>query len=104
MEQLFLQSIGLIKKGAKIVQKKWLGLIGIGGIWITAGLALPLVNILHDWQPEELMVVRGFITMILTLACLRRLPAKPTKQVLLMGVCFALACLGLYKGIRTWGG
>jgi len=41
------------------------GLLGILGIWLTAGLALPFVNVLGMFTPPQLMVFRGFLTAVM---------------------------------------
>jgi hypothetical protein len=60
-------------KGLALVhhEKTWLGLLGILGICGTAGLALPFVNVLTMFTPEQLMVVRGFLTAAIALIALR---------------------------------
>lgn len=81
-----------------------LGFIGVLGVWVTAGLALPLVNRLTMLSAEQLILARGVVTAVLTLILLRGNVLGGTDYwSLLLGVCFALASLGLYRGIRTWG-
>lgn len=81
----------------------YLGLLGALGIWMTAGLALPFVNVLKVFSPEQLMVFRGFITAIMALICLRGSVGKVDKYTLLMAATVPFATLGLFEGIRNWG-
>ena len=52
-------------------RKTLLGLFGVLGIWLTAGVALPLVNVLSVFPPSQLMVFRGFLTAAMALIGLR---------------------------------
>ena len=82
----------------------WLGLLGILGIWLTAGVCLPLVGVFKDStvEPEQLMVVRGVVTALLA-ACFAGFHLQVHLPSLLAALSFALACLGLFKGVVTWG-
>ena len=87
-------------------RKLVIGFIGILGVWFGNGIALPLVNILDELKPEQLMVARGVVTAVLAFLGLIFLTGKfiqPEPKAMLVGLFFALACLGLYKGVRTWG-
>lgn len=84
-------------------RKTLLGFVGILGIWLTAGLALPFVNVLKSLTPEQLMVARGVLTASLVLILVRGRVFGVDRITFVLGLCFALACLGLYKGIRAWG-
>jgi drug/metabolite transporter (DMT)-like permease len=84
-------------------EKTWLGLLGIVGIWLTAGLALPLVNVLTMFTPEQLMVVRGFVTAAITLIGLRDTFRQVDKYTYLIAVTGPFATLGLFEGIRHLG-
>ncbi len=85
-------------------QNTALGLIGVIGVWLTAGLALPLVNRLTALSAEQLILSRGAITALLAMVLLRgNVLTGVDRWSLLLGVCFSLASLGLYRGIRTWG-
>lgn len=84
-------------------RKPAVGLLGIVGIWITAGLALPFVNVLRELSAPQLMAARGLVTAALAYALLRGVVWEPDRATLGMAASFALACLGLYMGIRAWG-
>lgn len=80
-----------------------LGLIGIFGIWLTAGLALPFVNVLNGFTVEQLMVARGLVTALLAVVLLRMRIFPVDRYALLSGLSFAGGCVGLYHGIREFG-
>ncbi len=46
--------------------KTLVGLVALVGVWLTAGNALPLVNILKMFTPEQLLAARGLLSMRLT--------------------------------------
>lgn len=79
------------------------GLIGVIGIWITAGLALPFVNVLRSFTPEQLMFVRGLMTATFAILIVRGKVFPVDRYTLLAGVGFAFGCLGLYHCIRELG-
>lgn len=79
------------------------GLLGVVGIWITAGLALPFVNVLRSFSPEQLMFVRGLTTAIFAVLIVKGKVFPIDQYTLLSGVGFAFGCLGLYHGIRELG-
>jgi drug/metabolite transporter (DMT)-like permease len=87
------------------VEKKnaTLGLFGVVGIWLTAGLALPFVNVLQMFTPEQLMVFRGFLTASIALLLMRGRIGKADKYTYLIAFVLPLATLGLFEGIRSWG-
>ena len=79
------------------------GLVGIFGVWLTAGLALPMVNVLKAFKPFQLMLVRGLVTAVVA-ALLLEGRVKFSNSVTIYGaLCFAFACLGLFKSIRLLG-
>ncbi|MES3005769.1 MAG: EamA family transporter [Patescibacteria group bacterium] len=80
-----------------------LGLLGVIGIWLTAGLALPFVNVLKSQTPEQLLAMRGWLTAILAFLLLRGRVATTDKYTYLIALCVPFASLGLFKGIREWG-
>lgn len=80
-----------------------LGLFGIAGIWLTAGLALPFVNVLHMFTPEQLMVFRGFLTALMALIGLRGIVGRVDRYTYLIALTLPFATLGLFEGIRHWG-
>jgi len=82
---------------------KMFGLLGVLGIWLTAGLALPFVNVLKDFTPEQLMVFRGFITAGLAFIFLGGSVWHNDKYTYLIMLVLPLATLGLFQGIRHWG-
>ncbi|MEK7584011.1 MAG: DMT family transporter [Patescibacteria group bacterium] len=83
--------------------KTLLGLFGVLGIWLTAGLALPLVNVLSIFTPPQLMVFRGFLTAAMALIGLRGVIGRVDKYTYLIALTLPFATLGLFEGIRHWG-
>lgn len=83
--------------------KTRLGLIGILGIWVTAGLALPFVNVLNMFTPTQLMVFRGFLTALIAFIGLRGVIGRVDKYTYLIAIVLPFATLGLFEGIRHWG-
>ena len=82
------------------------GLIGVLGIWLTAGFALPLVNVLEQFQPTQLMVYRGYITALLALIWMlfqKEDVFRVDKYTYLIALTVPFATLGLFEGIRSWG-
>lgn len=84
-------------------RKTWLGLIGVLGIWVTAGLALPFVNVLGMFTPTQLMVFRGFLTALMAFIGLRGVIGRVDKYTYLIALVLPFATLGLFEGIRHWG-
>lgn len=84
-------------------RKHLLGLLGILGIWLTAGLALPFVNVLNMFTPAQLMVFRGFLTAIMAFIGLRGHIRRVDKYTYLIALTLPFATLGLFEGIRHWG-
>ncbi len=85
--------------------KTLLGLTGAVGIWLTAGLALPFVNILSTLTPEQLMMFRGFLTAGMALIGLRGVIkfGQVDKFTWLIFFTLPFATLGLFQGTRQWG-
>lgn len=79
------------------------GLVAIAGIWLTAGSALPFVNILDMFSPEQLMVVRGFSTALIAFIGLRGAVKRVDNYTYLIALTLPLATLGLFQGIRHLG-
>jgi len=77
--------------------------MGILGVWLTAGFALPFVNVLDMFSPEQLMVFRGFITALIAFVTLRGSIGGVDKFTLLISLVLPFATLGLFQGIRHWG-
>lgn len=84
-------------------RKTLLGLFGVLGIWLTAGLALPFVNVLNMFTPMQLMVFRGFLTAGMALIGLRGVIGRVDKYTYLIALTLPFATLGLFEGIRHWG-
>lgn len=84
-------------------RKTLLGLFGVLGIWLTAGLALPFVNVLNMFTPPQLMVFRGFLTAAMALIGLRGVIGRVDKYTYLIALTLPFATLGLFEGIRHWG-
>ncbi len=84
-------------------RKTLLGLFGVLGIWLTAGLALPFVNVLNMFTPPQLMVFRGFLTAAMALIGLRGIIGRVDKYTYLIALTLPFATLGLFQGIRHWG-
>ncbi|HYC34456.1 MAG TPA: DMT family transporter, partial [Candidatus Paceibacterota bacterium] len=80
-----------------------LGLLAVLGIWLTAGLALPFVNVLSMFTPAQLMVLRGGVAALIVLLAVRYRPARPDKYAWAIMLVLPFATLGLYQGIRYWG-
>ena len=81
----------------------YLGLIGVLGIWLTAGLALPFVNVLKAFTPEQLMVFRGFLTASMAFIGLGGKFSRVDHYTWLIAITMPFATLGLFEGIRHWG-
>lgn len=79
------------------------GIIAAIGIWMTAAIAVPLVNVFNTLTTGELMVVRGGVSVILIIVLFRRRISFPARNVFLFSFLFALANFCLYNGIRAWG-
>ena len=86
-----------------IHQQTWLGLLGILGIWLTAGFALPFVNVLTTFTPEQLMVVRGFLPAGIALIGLRGTLGNVDKYTYLIALTGPFATLALFESIRHLG-
>ncbi len=85
-------------------QNAVVGLMGVLGVWLTAGLALPFVNRLTALSAEQLLLFRGAVSALLVMVLVGGNIWEGTDQwSLLLALCFALASLGLYRGIRAWG-
>jgi len=84
-------------------RKTLLGLIGVLGIWLTAGLALPFVNVLDMFTPPQLMAFRGFLTALMAFIGLRGVIGQVDKYTYLIALTMPFATLGLFEGIRHWG-
>ncbi len=79
------------------------GILGVVGIWITAGIALPFVNKLSMFTPAQLMVFRGLLTATMALIGLRGHIGRVDKYTYLIALTLPFATLGLFEGIRHWG-
>lgn len=81
------------------------GLLGIFGVWITSG-ALPMINsgVLKQFSPEQLLAARGVLSAVVVFAVLRGRVFGVGIYTYIMAVLVSGAALGLYKGIRIWGG
>lgn len=84
-------------------RKTLLGLCGVLGIWITAGFALPFINVLNTFTPPQLMTFRGFLTALMALIGLRGIVGKVDKYTYLIALTVPFATLGLFQGVREWG-
>ena len=87
-------------------RKTLLGFFGVLGIWLTAGLALPCVNLPElkkAFTPEQLMVFRGFLTAAMAFIGLRGHIGRVDKYTYLIALTTPFATLGLFQGIRHWG-
>ncbi len=82
-----------------------LGLLAILGVWLTAGIALPFVNVLKPHlSPEQILLIRGGMTAFIALLLLRGWGALGVdRYTVLIAVILAFASLGLYRGVREWG-
>ncbi|MDP2932963.1 MAG: DMT family transporter [bacterium] len=84
-------------------RKTAIGLLGVLGIWFTAGLALPFVNVLKMFTPQQLMVFRGFLTALMAFIGLKGIIGRVDKYTYLIALTLPFATLGLFQGIRHWG-
>jgi drug/metabolite transporter (DMT)-like permease len=84
-------------------RKTAIGLFGVLGIWFTAGLALPFVNVLKMFTPQQLMVFRGFLTALMAFVGLKGIIGRTDKYTYLIALTLPFATLGLFEGIRHWG-
>lgn len=84
-------------------RKTTIGLLGVLGIWLTAGLALPFVNVLKMFTPQQLMVFRGFLTASMAFIGLKGIIGRVDKYTYFIALTLPLATLGLFQGIRHWG-
>lgn len=80
-----------------------LGLLAVLGIWLSAGLALPFVNVLSMFTPAQLMVLRGGVAALIVILCVRYRFERPDKYAWAIMHVLPFATLGLYQGIRYWG-
>jgi drug/metabolite transporter (DMT)-like permease len=95
--------ISHVRESADTRHNTLLGFFGIIGIWLTAGLALPLVNILDGFTPAQLMIFRGFLTAGIALAVLRGRIGRVDKYTYLIALILPFVTLGLFESIRYWG-
>jgi len=72
-------------------------------MWLTVGFSVPLVNILHDFPAEQLLFIRGFVTIIVLLPWLLRERLAVSRKNVLLALSFGLASIGLFAGTRIWG-
>lgn len=79
------------------------GLLGILGIWLTAGFALPFVNVLTMLSSGQLMLFRGYLTALIALLLLRGNIRHVDRYTYLLAAIVPFATLGLFEGIRHWG-
>ena len=88
-------------------RKLFIGAVGVLGIWLCNGIALPMVK-QFSFSPQQLMAVRGIVTALLAIwmvspATFFTLQGQSKRIVLLLGASFAVANLCLYQGIKEWG-
>lgn len=84
-------------------QNTTIGLLGVLGVWLTAGIALPLVNVLSALSTEQLMTCRGLITAVIALVMARGLVWKTDTATYILAITTPLATWGLFQGVREWG-
>lgn len=84
-------------------KNRLLGVIAALGISLTAGLALPMVNVLKEFSTSELMTVRGGIAALFIAMIFRKKIMWSGWGVISFSLLFAFANLCLYNGIRRWG-
>lgn len=97
----------------KLQSNVWLGLLGILGLWIAAGVSIPLISYLGSLTKYQLLLARGVMT--LTCVALFSLKAygritKPSfwrsifrTHAFWMAALFGIASVGLFNGLRLWG-
>lgn len=79
------------------------GLMAIFVVWISAGIALPMVNILKIYTPEQLLAARGLVTALLVFALLKGNILRVDVWTYAIAVIIPFASLGLFRGVREWG-
>lgn len=84
-------------------RKTFIGIVAIVGVWVTAGVALPFVNRLTQFTPEQLLAARGLLTSAMAFILARGKVLRVDRYTLYIAIAMPLASLGLYKGIRAWG-
>ncbi|MDO8594149.1 MAG: EamA family transporter [bacterium] len=84
-------------------QRKTLGLFGIFGIWLTAGITFPLVNTLRMFETGQLMALRGLLTALLTFICLGGKLGKIDRGLILLRLVVPLATFGMFQSVRSLG-
>lgn len=73
------------------------------GIWASAAIAFPMVNLFQQLSTSELMMVRGGTTMVITLGLFGRRISWAGRSILIFSTLFGFAALSFYSGIRAWG-
>ena len=92
------------RKEAPVREKNTtLGLLGVLGIWLTAGSALPFVNVLKEFSTPQLMVCRGLVIGLMAAIGLRGVIRRVDKYTFLIALVLPFATLCLFEGIRNWG-
>ena len=84
-------------------QNRRRGLIAAFFISVTAGVSLPMVNVLKMFTPAELLVVRGILTALIALIVTRGNVRITDRSTVGVALTMPLAALGLYEGSRAWG-
>lgn len=84
-------------------RKTLVGLVAVVGVWLTAGLALPMVNVLKQFSPEQLLTARGFLTALMAFVLAKGKVTNVDKWTWYIALVIPFASLGLFKGVREWG-
>lgn len=81
------------------------GLLGALGIWVTAGIAAPLVKLItlkQELSVEQVMTFRGFITALIAFILCKGKIMGVGKYTYLLAIALPLATLGIFKGVENW--
>jgi drug/metabolite transporter (DMT)-like permease len=85
-------------------RKTEIGILAVLGVWISAGICLPMINVLKgSFTPEQILFVRGAIPVLIVLFLRDPWELKPDKYTLGIAAVIPFAALGLFKGVREWG-
>ena len=86
------------------VDRRIQGLFAVVVVWISAGVCLPMINVLRDTvTPEQLLAVRGLLPAAFVLFVFRYELFEIDRYTLAIGITIPFASLGLFKGVREWG-
>ncbi len=83
------------------------GIGGIACIWLMTSISMPLLKVLGtEAETMQVMTLRGFLmaaVYALWIAFRRKRHNRLDPKTLIVGLAFAFANLGIYKGVACWG-